>query len=177
MRFSAVSYMFFFNLGAIVAHELEAVRKFVEIHYLKKVFFAALVIVELWYLAPLMNNFTTVSWEYIRWEGYWRFPMSYKTTLAWAFLSLGGFGVANGLAKLGEKLKLAAWGVKYIEHFGANTLLYLVVNNLWITPIFRNANWHKRYAPRTWEYIAIIFALISLVLTRFLIYLVRTSRK
>ena len=177
MRFSAVSYMFFFNLGAIVAHELAGVSSLREIPTLKKFFLGCLIAVELVYALPLLNNFTTISWEYIRWEGYWRFPMSYKTTLAWAFLSFLGFSVANLLVKAGQKSGVIAWGVKYVEHFGANTLLYLVINNLWITPIFRNANWHKRYSTRTWEYLAMFFALLSILLTRFLIYLVRTSRK
>jgi hypothetical protein len=185
MRFSAISYLFFFNLGAIVAHIFSSISSLKQIPKHLILFFATLIGLEFSYLYPLLGSFTQISWEYLNLPalGHRRFPMTYNTTLAWAFLSFASFLLANAFTLLIRRatssrvLRPVAFLLSYLEHFGANTLLYLCVNNLWITPFFRNARWNKIYSNPTWEFLTILFAFLSIALARFLFYLVINSRK
>ena len=196
MRFSAISYMFYFNWGAVAS---EILRDWVNggltlsTKRMYSATFAALLAIEIYCCIPLFKNWGK-SWEYLNWEGYMRFPMSPKLVLAWGFLTFSALSLAVILVYLRSILinRFALirvpinWLVAQLEHMGANVLLYLLISNLTINGFFAN-NWTKKvkvpdlrnpgYSNRTWEWLTVTTGLSTIVLVRFVIYLVRSGRK
>jgi len=168
MRFSAFTYMFYFNLGCIVSMlTLEfsaqgAIFKSSVIHTLRQphwIAYSALFAIELYFAIPVFGNYNS-SWEYLDWKGYRRFPMTAPLILAWGFMSqcVGMFAllitalVRPALWSFAEKINkgIIGWwlGLKchILEHFGANVLLYLTVSNFAIHGLFQ-VNWDQFQGP------------------------------
>jgi hypothetical protein len=162
MRFSAFTYMFYFNFGCIVSLlTLEFSRSGANFPGRKAMLrqphwiaYIVLLNVELWFAVPLLQNYNT-SWEYLNWEGYRRFPQTMPLILAWGFLSqcvgfLALFATAllrPRIMELSKKLpelfkKLVSMKCAILEHFGANVLLYLTVSNFVLHGFF-HVNWRE----------------------------------
>ena len=199
MRFSAFTYMFFFNFGCIVSLvTLEYAQKF-SIPTVREIIksptwlgFIALFLVELYFAIPLFGEYNR-SWEYLNWNGYRRFPMTAPLILGWGFMSqsVGILALtmtafwnkvnsANFVSRIGKSI------ISILEHFGANVLLYLTISNLVIHGFF-HVDWTRFFKPDKkkesmysnfqWELMVIAVAVGQILLTRFLVYLVRSSRK
>lgn len=162
MRFSAFTYMFYFNFGCVVSLlMLEHSRSGAKFPSLKNVLtkphwiaFAILYSIELWYAVPVFQQYNR-SWEYFNWEGYRRFPMTAPLTLAWGFMSQSvGILALSMTALLRPRITKIADSVprwfnrilslkcKVLEHFGANVLLFLTVSNIVIHAFF-NVDWRQ----------------------------------
>jgi mannose/fructose/N-acetylgalactosamine-specific phosphotransferase system component IIC len=162
MRFSAFTYMFYFNFGCIVSLlMLEHSRSGAKYPSLKDVLtkshwiaFAILYSIEFWYAVPVFQQYNR-SWEYFNWEGYRRFPMSAPLTLAWGFMSqsVGILALTMTallrprISKLAESIprwlhQILSMKCKILEHFGANVLLFLTVSNIVIHGFF-NVDWRQ----------------------------------
>jgi len=176
MRFSAFSYMFFFNFGAIVSETVSGYIRTKTIPRPVVFFFSTLVALEGLMAVPLLLNLER-EWEYFDWNGYHRFPMSPKLTLGWAFMSLGALMLATLIVRLKAWIRVVC---DFLEHLGANVLLYLLVSNLVINGFFHN-RWvfskRKIYSDREWEYVTILAAIGQIVTTRFIIYLAKSGRR
>ena len=203
MRFSAFTYMFFFNFGCIVSlvtleysksannFSIPTIREAVSSP--TWLGFIALFLVELYYAAPLFGEYNR-SWEYLNWNGYRRFPMTTPLILGWGFMSQSVGIVSLTMTALFAKTKstsniLSKIGqtvISVLEHFGANVLLYLTISNLVIHAFF-HVDWTRFFKPDKkkesmytnfqWELMVVAVAVGQILLTRFLIYLVRSSRK
>ena len=158
MRFSAFTYMFFFNLGCILSmYTLEFAKSGMKVssislssalrqpHWLA---FAVLVGVEVYFVIPLLGAYNS-SWEYLNWNGYRRFPMSTPLILAWGFLSqsVAVFALVLTAIARGDICKICSKAPSFardfariacsvLEHFGANVLLYLTISNFTINSLF-----------------------------------------
>ena len=181
MRFSACSYMFFFNLGAIASETVTSYIKNRRIPRLVTFFFSTLLFIECLFAVPLIRR-ADLEWEYMDWEGYRRFPMSPKLTLGWAFLSFSALCLSALIVKVKRWLKPIC---DTLEHMGANVLLYLFISNLTINGFFHN-RWSFKNAKgirnpnnsdKAWEYITVAVAVGEIIATRFIIYLARSGRK
>jgi hypothetical protein len=162
MRFSAFTYMFYFNFGCIVSMlTLEHSHAGAKPSSLKEkimkpewIALAVLVSIELWYAIPVFNEYNR-SWEYFNWEGYRRFPMTAPLTLAWGFMSQSvGItaliltalvrprisAIANHIPDVLRKIIRTVCNI--LEHFGANVLLHLTVSNIVIHAFF-NIDWRR----------------------------------
>ncbi|KAF4676192.1 hypothetical protein FOL47_006583 [Perkinsus chesapeaki] len=130
--------------------------------------FGLLMLVELVYLTPLAMN-PQVTWEYLDWNGYVRFPMNYKVILAWGVLSHSVLIFSMIFVAFAKNTTVICHIIDFLEHCGANVLLYLLVNSLIIHGIFHN-HWvasgteEDQEAPETspysnfaWEMIVLIF--------------------
>ena len=162
MRFSALTYMFYFNFGCIVsllslefsksgAALTSLASKLKEPHWIA---FSALFAVELYYAVPLFQNYNS-SWEYLNWNGYRRFPMTTPLVLGWGFMSqsIGLLALAMTAAvrpqvsSLADKIpalmrKWTSIKCAILEQFGANVLLYLTVSNFVIHGFF-HVDWRE----------------------------------
>ena len=162
MRFSALTYMFYFNFGCIVSLlTLEFSRSgavFTSVaNTLKQPhwqLFFILYVVEFYYALPVFREYHR-SWEYFNWNGYRRFPMTAPLVLAWGFMSqtVGLFAltltalmrprICYLAGKIPEIMKKAlSYKCSLLEQFGANVLLYLVVSNITIHGFF-NGEWRR----------------------------------
>lgn len=163
MRFSAFTYMFYFNFGCIVSmltleHSKSGAKPSVSMRdILTKphwIAYGVLLAIELYYALPIFQEYNR-SWEYLNWEGYRRFPMTAPLTLAWGFMSqsVGVLALVLTAIVRPQVLKLSSSiqhvfrntiGVacKVLEHFGANVLLYLTVSNIVIHAFF-NIDWRR----------------------------------
>jgi hypothetical protein len=182
MRFSAVSYMFFFNLGSIVASMVQSPKGRFSASWKTTAFFVALLIPCIYHLFFVLQ--LNKSWEYLDFQGYRRFPLSAPLALAWAALSFSALTIAGLL--VATQTVWTGWLVRGIEHLGANVLLYLVVNNLFILANYRgswlgakgnNTPRSPGYSNFTWELITVAFALLSIALTKLIIFLATKGRK
>ncbi len=212
MRFSAFTYMFYFNFGSIVSmltleHSRAGAKPLRLVEHLKKphwIAYAVLASVELWYAVPVFGQYNK-SWEYFNWEGYRRFPMSARLTLAWGFMSqsVGVFALVMTSLLRPRINVLASWipgifrkGLAVIcstlEHFGANVLLYLTVSNIVIHAFFnvdwrryqltggkpgKNKNIELGYSLRQWEFVVVAAAIGQILFVQLLSYMIRSSRK
>lgn len=203
MRFSALTYMFFFNFGCIVSLltlEHSKSSSTISMPKLRDMIsnpnwfgFFALLAIELYFALPVFSQYNR-SWEYFNWNGYRRFPMTTPLILAWGFMSqcVGIFALTisrlwafrspnNVISKIGKTI------ISILEHFGANVLLYLTISNFVIhgffhvdwTKYFRSADKKKdpMYSNFQWELMVLAVALGEILLIRFLVYLVRSGRK
>jgi hypothetical protein len=209
MRFSALTYMFYFNFGCIVSLlTLEFSRSgavFTSLaSSLKRphwILFFILYAIEFYYALPVFMEYNT-SWEYFNWNGYRRFPMTAPLVLAWGFMSQTVGLFALGITSLLRPKILAVAGklpgiatmiisfiCSWLEQFGANVLLYLVVSNITIHGFF-NGEWRRFQKNPTsksakshqieiasWEWIVVAVAAGEIALTQLIIYLVKSSRK
>ena len=162
MRFSAFTYMFYFNLGCIVSMlTLEFSKSGAQLRPWRKMLrdpmwiaFGLLFVVELVYAIPVFGQYNR-SWEYLNWKGYRRFPMSAPLILGWGFMSqsVGIFAlcltalVRPSVCRFAARLpsfanKLVAMKCRVLEHFGANVLLYLTLSNFVIHAFF-HVNWRE----------------------------------
>ena len=181
MRFSAISYMFFFNLGAIASETVTYYIKHRTLPRLITFLFSTLIFIEMMFALPLIRR-ADLEWEYMDWEGYRRFPMSPQLTLGWAFLSFSALCLAAVIVRLQRWLRPIC---STLEHMGANVLLYLLISNLTINGFFHN-RWSFRnakgvrnpnYSDRVWEYITVAVAVGEIMATRFIIHLAKSGRK
>ena len=190
MRFSAGTYMFFFNLGCIVSMYVSEYRTGPSLQMLRKphwVAFLTFFAIEFAYALPLLHEYNS-PWEYLNWNGYRRFPMTAPLMLAWGFLSQSVAIGALCLTYCERKLKFLRPIVSMLEHFGANVLLYLTVSNFVINSIF-HVEWEqyqesakqpvggKVLSIRTWEFIVLAAAVGQILLVLLLRYMIQTSRK
>lgn len=161
MRFSAFTYMFYFNLGCIVSmltlefSKAGAVCRSIRETLMQPhwIAYGALFAIEIFFAIPVLMNYNT-SWEYYDLDGYRRFPMTAPLILAWGFLSQSvGIGAllitAFARSHTGGKVKETLRGslllqvvCSVLEHFGANVLLYLTVSNFVIHGLFQ-VNWEQ----------------------------------
>ncbi|KAF4669630.1 hypothetical protein FOZ61_003557 [Perkinsus olseni] len=150
--------------------------------------FVLLLLVELVYLTPLAKN-PQVTWEYLDWNGYVRFPMNYKVILAWGVLSHSVLIFSMIVVAFMKDVPAASHVIDFLEHCGANVLLYLVINSFIIHGIFHN-HWvasgraedeeapdSSVYSNFTWEMIVLAFAAGTIGATKFIHYLARSGRK
>ncbi len=207
MRFSALTYMFFFNFGCIVSlltleYSRSADRAF-SLPTVREVIksptwlgFLALFLLELYFAYPLFGQYNR-SWEYLNWNGYRRFPMTAPLILGWGFMSqsVGIFaltitslcnkvsGSSSMITRAGKTI------ISVLEHFGANVLLYLTISNIVIHGFF-HVDWTRYFKPSSdkkkdsslytnfqWELMVVVVAIGQILLTRLIVYLIRTSRK
>lgn len=172
MRFSAITYMFFFNFGCIVSQVLlewvrdskKASSTSIPIPSLWSIMhsplgmgYALLLTGEIFYGVQMLGMYNR-SWEYINYQGFRRFPMSTKVILAWGFFSqlvwaLAVAGVAFlradiwglGLRILPTWLiRIGQFKLSMLEQFGANVLLYLVISNITIQGLF-HVDWVEHF--------------------------------
>ena len=213
MRFSAFTYMFYFNFGAIVSmltleHSKSGAKPLPLVERLRRPDWLAYIVllsVELYLAIPVFQQYNQ-SWEYFNWEGYRRFPMTAKLTLAWGFMSqsVGLFALALTSLVRPHILSLASRipsmvqkpirvVCKVLEHFGANVLLYLTVSNIVIHAFFNNdwrryqltgankegkgKNMNLAYSLREWEYVVIAAAIGQILFVQLLSYMIKSSRK
>jgi hypothetical protein len=181
MRFSAISYMFFFNFGAILSETVSAFIKKRSVPRLVIAFFSALLFIEALAATPLLLNFD-LEWEFFDWNGYRRYPMSPKLVLGWAFISFGALLIATCIVTLKRWLRPIC---EFLEHLGANVLLYMLISNLTINGFFHNSWFHRNskgnrafdYSNRQWEWITIFSGIGQILITRFVIYLAKSGRR
>ncbi len=204
MRFSAITYMFYFNFGCIVsfltlehsqsgAKPVSLLQKVSKPHWIG---YAVLVSMELWFAVPLLKEYNR-SWEYLDWEGYRRFPMTAPLTLAWGFLSQSVGLFALGLTRL-ARLHLPSLVSRTLhavchtlEHFGANVLLYLTCSNIIIHGLFQ-VDWKQfqlgrkttksrksdlAYSIAEWEWVVVAAAVGQILFVQLISYMIRSSRK
>jgi len=207
MRFSAFTYMFFFNFGCIVSlltleYSRSSADRAISLPSVREIFksptwlgFIALFLVELYFAIPVFGHYNR-SWEYLNWNGYRRFPMTTPLILAWGFMSqcVGIFsltftgvmnklnGTTNVFTRVGKSI------ISVLEHFGANVLLYLTISNIVIHGFF-HVDWTRYFKPSDkkkepsmytnfqWELMVVAVAIGQILLTRLIVYLIRTSRK
>ena len=199
MRFSAFTYMFFFNFGCIVSLvTLEYARQF-QMPTVRDVIksptwlgFIVLFLIELYFAIPLFGEYNR-SWEYLNWNGYRRFPMTAPLILGWGFMSQSVGILSLTMTAFWNKMnsnnlvsRIGKSVISILEHFGANVLLYLTISNLVIHGFF-HVDWTRFFKPDKkkesmysnfqWELMVIGVAVGQILLTRFLVYLVRSSRK
>ena len=206
-RFPAIPYMFFFNLGCIASMVLlefsltlpsrnqpvhhagdsstEAGDEEHESFPMKAYggFFASLVLVEFVFALPLLIN-SNEPWEnYDRLLPtlfgsfhYHRFPIYWPLVLGWAFLSF--IALITG-ALIWYTFKPLA---KLIEGFGANVLLYFLINVIIIQGFF-NDSWRKARKSqdpdtrKQWELTTVTVSLGTMATTMLVMYLARSARK
>lgn len=162
MRFSAFTYMFYFNFGCIASLlTLEFSKAGAVFRPFRQLFrdpvwiaFGVLLLVELFYAIPVFREYSR-SWEYLNWNGYRRFPMSAPLILAWGFMSqFVGLVALFMTALLRPRIlsvahqmpsvlsKLLGVKCRVLEHFGANVLLYLTISNFVIHAFF-HVDWRQ----------------------------------
>lgn len=203
MRFSAFTYMFYFNFGCIVSMlTLEFSREGAIFKTLREtvvqphwVAFSVLFAVELYFAIPVIQNYNT-SWEYFDWNGYRRFPMTAPLILAWGFLSQCVGITALFLTAFVQPHIWSAATIPWLrpvcrvlEHFGANVLLYLTVSNFVIHGLFQ-IDWEQFQGSsrsskkpqhvmslQAWEWIVVGAAIGQILFVQLLSYMVKSSRK
>lgn len=165
MRFSAFTYMFFFNVGCIVSQlllELVGKSRKIVLPSLKSMIltplgigFIALLAAELYYGYNMLKMYNK-PWEYLNLNGYRRFPMSAPVILAWAsfsqfvwFMALVGVAMVKSeiwgvlAAKCPKWMnRVASVKISILSQFGANVLLYLLISNITIHGMF-HVDWKQ----------------------------------